>query len=127
MNTYNIYKKRDGQSFKLWSEIYASSFDEAKKIFAHNMTKDNWEKSNDICWLTIEEDGVPTGFYDLGQSIVVANEETGEADYTHEDTELVVFCLEEDIKNGFDYWNEDVYTWELRDNEDEEEEDNVVS
>lgn len=71
-----------------------------------HMTKDNWEKSNDICWLTIEEDGVPTGFYDLGQSIVVANEETGnEIDffYSKEDAEEFVQLSEEEDKENDDF------------------------
>ena len=51
MKTYNIYKKRDGQSFEFWKDIYTSNFDEAKKQFAEMMTNDNWEKSNNTVWL----------------------------------------------------------------------------
>lgn len=121
MNTYNIYKKRDGQEFKKVSEIYASSFDEAKKIFAHNMTKDNHEKSNNIQWVENLE-GVENGFYDFNCSIISwLNDDCDEIDV--ENSKLEVFCLEEDILNGFDYWNEDVYSWELRDVELEEEDE----
>jgi len=116
MKTFDIYIKRDGQPFKKHNYIFAETFDEAKKIFANDMTKDNFEKSNNIVWLTKEEDGVETGFYDLESSKVELNAITGENDYSHEDTKLEIFCLEKDIQEGFDYWNEDVYTWELRDN-----------
>ena len=116
MKTFDIYIKRDGQSFKKHNYIYAETFEEAKKIFANDMTKDNFEKSNNIVWLTKENDGVETGFYDLDCSIVAFNEKTGEYDYSHKNTELEIFCLDKDIQEGFEYWNEDVYTWELRNN-----------
>jgi len=94
---YPIYKKRNGQSFEYVSYIYADSFDDAKKQFAENMTKDNWEQSNNIVWLTKVDDSVEvTGWYDLN----------------YDPKEL--FCSEESIKEGFDSWSEDVYTWELR-------------
>lgn len=112
MNTYNIYKKRDGQAFKLVGDIYASNFDEAKKEFALNMTKDNWNKSNDICWLDQENDGVETGWYDMNASCLVYKED---GTINEEESELEIFCLEQDINQGFDAWTEDVYTWELRD------------
>ena len=109
---YPIYKKRDGQYFNYVSYIFAESFDEAKKQFAKNMTKDNWEQSNNIVWLDKESDGVEkTGWYDLDSSVLHGNEE-GEINYSESKMEL--FCSEESIKEGFDSWSEDVWTWELR-------------
>ena len=109
---YPIYKKRDGQCFNYVSYIFAESFDEAKKQFAKNMTKDNWEQSNNIVWLDKESDGVEkTGWYDLDSSVLHGNEE-GEINYSESKMEL--FCSEESIKEGFDSWSEDVWTWELR-------------
>jgi hypothetical protein len=94
---YPIYKKRDGQSFNEVSYIYADSFEAAKKEFALNMTKDNWEKSNNIVWLEKGKDDVDT---------------TGWWDLNYDPKEL--FCSEESIKEGFESWSEDVYTWEIR-------------
>jgi len=109
---YPIYKKRDGQSFNYVSYIFADSFEDAKKQFALNMTKDNWEQSNNIVWLDKENDGVEqTGWYDLDTSILHSNDE-GEINYSESKMEL--FCSEEAINEGFDSWSEDVYTWELR-------------
>jgi len=112
---YPIYKKRDGQSYKQVSYIYADSFDAAKKEFAKNMTNDNWEKSNNIVWLDKENDGVEqTGWYDLDGSVLQGRGEEGEEiDYANSEMEL--FCSEEAINEGFTFWNEDVYTWEIRD------------
>ena len=45
MKNFNIYKKRDGQHWKLVSYIYADNFEDAKKEFANNMTKYNWKKA----------------------------------------------------------------------------------
>jgi len=111
---YPIYKKRDGQSFNQVSYIYADSFDAAKKEFAKNMTNDNWEKSNNIVWLDKENDGVEqTGWYDLDASKLVSFDDENEGtDYKNSKMEL--FCSEDAINEGFDRWNEDVYTWELR-------------
>lgn len=120
MNTYNIYKKRDGQSFKLWSDIYASNFDEAKKEFAQRMTQDNHNKSNNIQWLTKEEDGVrETGWYDFSGGVPLYNENTEK--YDADEAEDFLFETEENINEGFDTWREDVHTWELRDYLDYEE------
>ena len=125
MKTYSIYKKRAGQSFELWSSIYASNFDEAKKQFAEMMTNDNWSMSNDIVWLDKEEDGVDeTGWFDLNASVLVQKEDPTNKNYTITDyanSEMDLFCSKKEIEEGFDYWNEDVYTWELRDVELEEE------
>jgi hypothetical protein len=111
---YPIYKKRDGQSFNQVSYIYAESFDAAKKEFALNMTKDNWEKSNNIVWLDKETDKVDlTGWYDLDGSDLVFLDDMEGIDYLNSNMDLL--CSEDAIKEGFDSWGEDVYTWELRD------------
>ena len=127
MKTYNIYKKRDGQSFELWLYICESNFDEAKKKFAEMMTNYHWEKSNDIVWLDKEDDGVEeTGWFDLNGSVLVQKEDPTNKNYTINDyanSEMDLFCSEKEIEEGFDSWNEDVYTWELRDVESEEEEE----
>ena len=113
MREFTIYKKRDGQSFKEVSYIFAESFDAAKKEFALKMTNDNHELSNDICWLD-KEDGVnETGWYDMNSGSPKFYEETEK--YTNpKDLENMLFCSEAAINEGFDSWNEDVYTWEIR-------------
>jgi len=113
MNTYNVNKKRDGQLFKHDYQIFALDFAAAKKQFASDMTKDNYEKSNDINWLSAEVDGVPVdGFYDLNASIIVGNDESN--DYKNSD--MYLHCSQESIDEGFEKWNEDVHTWEILDN-----------
>lgn len=127
---YPIYKKRDGQSFKYVSYIYAESFDDAKKQFSHDMTKGNWEQSNEIVWLDKEEDGVEqTGWYDLDSSIFGfthpdnGDETEGDPIFkVGEGAIMELFCSEESIREGFDSWSEDTYTWELREPYLEEEE-----
>jgi hypothetical protein len=110
---YPIFKKRDGQHFKEVSYIYATSFDEAKKEFALNMTKDNWEKSNNIFWLNKENDGVKeSGWYDFNGGSPTFNQETEQ--YDADEAKNCLLVSEDDINEGFDTWNEDVYTWELR-------------
>ena len=94
---YPIFKKRDGQSFKEVSYIFADSFDDAKKKFAKQMTDDNWNLSNNIQWLEEGKDDVNI---------------TGWWDFNYDPKEL--FCSEDAINEGFDSWCEDVYTWELR-------------
>ena len=62
MNYYKVEKKRDGQDWKPFNEIYASSFEEAKKQFAKDMTEDNWHKSNNIQWVKDTEGVKKTGW-----------------------------------------------------------------
>lgn len=110
---YTIFKKRDGQSYKQVSYIYADSFDAAKKQFAKQMTDDNWNKSNDIVWLDKEREGVKiSGWYDFNSGRPDFNEETDK--YDADDAENYLMVSEDAINEGFDSWNEDVYTWELR-------------
>lgn len=113
MKEYPIYKKRDGQSWQYIGYIYSDSFKNAKKEFAENMTKDSWNKLNNVVWLTKETGGVQTGWYDLGQSIVVyAGDGSDKIDKKL--SLLVIVVLDKDIKKGFSFWSEDVYQWELR-------------
>ena len=115
MKNYPIYKKRDGQDYKLVDDIYQDSWTNAKKEFAENMTKDNWNQSNNIQWLDKDEDGVKeTGWYDFGGGSPLYNEETEK--YDADEAEDFLLVTEEDIKAGFDTWSEDVYSWELRKN-----------
>lgn|SRR3990167_3261964 len=112
---YPIFKKRDGQDWKEVSYIYASSFDEAKKIFAQNMTKDNGEKSNNIVWLSPNDEDTKykieeEGWYDMED----ISRKTGQPN---------IFVSKAAIDEGFDGWSEDVYSWELREPE-EEDDDN---
>jgi hypothetical protein len=113
MKTYNIYKKRDGQSFKNVSSILADNFTEACKKFARQMTDDNWNQSNNVQWLTKEDDGVnETGWYDFGGGLPLFNEETEK--YDADEAANFLLVSEKDINEGFSSWSEDVYTWELR-------------
>lgn len=110
---YPIYKKRDGQSFELVSTIYQDSWKNAKKEFAENMTKDNWELSNNVQWLDKDEDGVfETGWYDFNAGSPLWDEEKEK--YDPNEAEDFLMVTEKDINKGFSNWNEDVYTWELR-------------
>lgn len=113
MNTYNIYKKRDGQSFKVVSSIYSDNFTEACKKFAKQMTDDNHNQSNNIQWLDSETDGVNvTGWYDFNGGSATFNEETEK--YNAEEAADFLLVSEEVINEGFSSWSEDVYTWEIR-------------
>jgi len=115
MKTYNIYKKRDGQSFELINEIYASDFTEAKKTFAKNMTEDNHSKSNNIVLLSKDDDGVDvTGWYDFNGTIPTFDEET--ETYNSAEAADCLLVSQEDIDNGFEFWVEDVYQWVIIDN-----------
>jgi len=110
---YPIYKKRDGQSFKKISGIYTDSWKNAKKEFANNMTKGNWEFSNDVIWLDKEGGVEVEGWYDFSGGQALYNEETSK----YEDNVIdFLLCSKADIDKGFSTWNEDVYTWELRKN-----------
>ena len=123
MATFKIFKKRDGQSFKEVSEVYANSFDEACKIFAKQMTDDNHNQSNNIQWLDKDQDGVKeTGFYDFNGGVPAFNADTEK--YDADEAEDFLMVTEEAINEGFSSWNEDVYTWELREITEEDENQN---
>lgn len=109
---YPIYKKRDGQSFKRVSHIYTDSFDDAKKMFAKQMTSDNHNKSNNIVWIDKTEGIDVPGWYDLDGSIIIYDDKGENFDFNL--SLMSLFCSESDILEGFDKWNEDVYIWEVR-------------
>lgn len=122
MNYYKVEKKRDGQNWKPFNEIYASSFEEAKKQFAKDMTQDNWNKSNNIQWVKDTEGVKKTGWYDFNainrhSEPTVWNEETEK----WENADDLLLVSEEQINEGFDFWSEDVYQWRLLDLETENE------
>ena len=97
METYNLYKKRDGQDYKLVGEIYASNFDEAKKEFAKECYNDllNGVHGDNFIELSEITDNVDQdGIYYFGE----------------------LFLSNLDLHEGFECFSEDVYTWELRDN-----------
>ena len=106
MKEYPIYKKRDGQSFKYESCIYSDSFKNAKKEFAKNISK----SLQNECWLTyLNEDDIKNpGFY-VNDSLEWNNE-----CININESHLECFLTQKNIDNGFDSFNEDVYTWELR-------------
>ena len=120
MNTYNVTKKRDGQSAKHDYQIYALDFAAAKKQFASDMTKDNYEKSNNFVFLWAEIDSVPlNGWYDLQASTIRTLSDPdcpGTVIHDYARSEMHLFCSQEDIDEGFEKWNEDVWTWEILDN-----------
>lgn len=111
MNYYKVEKKRDGQNWKPFNEIYASSFEEAKKQFAKDMTQDNWNKSNNIEWIKDSEGVKKTGWYDFNAGSPIWNEETEK----WENADDLLLVSEEQINEGFDFWSEDVYSWRLLD------------
>ena len=108
---YPIFKKRDGQSYKEVSYIYAPGFIEAKKQFAKNCAKD----LRGECWLTyfdsseFDKKGNESGFY-LNENIVFNENETINCELSVIDC----FLSQKQINKGFTLFSEDVYTWELR-------------
>ena len=111
MNYYKVEKKRDGQNWKPFNEIYASSFAEAKKQFAKDMTEVNWHKSNNIQWVKDTEGVKKTGWYDFNAGSPIWNEETEK----WENADDLLLVSEEQINEGFDFWSEDVYSWRVLD------------
>lgn len=122
MENFDIYRKRDGQSFNRVSSISANDFNEACKIFAKQMTDDNHNLSNNIQWLEKEKDGVQeTGWYDFNCGHPVYNEQNEKYNDAHEVADFLLVS-ETAINEGFCSWNEDVYTWEVRESKKDEEE-----
>lgn len=102
MKTFNIYKKRDGQSWKEVGEYFADSFEEAKKQFAKNCWYDLLEgkHGDNYVHLEPESDGVTeSGIYYLNGR---PNEE------------LDCFFPASNLDEGIEFFNEDVYSWEIR-------------
>lgn len=96
MKTFNVYKKRDGQGWNLIGEYFSVSFEEAKKEFAKNCWNDllNGKHGDNFIELSIEQDGVEEdGIYYEGQ----------------------LFFPKSNLKDGIEFFSEDVYSWEIRD------------
>ena len=95
MNIYNIYKKRDGQHFKLIGEYYEENFNDAKKQFALNCWNDLLQGVHGDNYIerTTDEQGV---------------EENGIYYYNE------LFFPATNLETGIEYFSEDVYTWMLR-------------
>lgn len=104
MKTFNIYKKRDGQSFKKFGEYFCASFEDAKREFALNCWNDLLEgkHGDNYVHLAADSDGVKEdGIYYLnGQPT----------------NELDCFFPVTNLDTGISSFTEDVYTWEIRDN-----------
>lgn len=97
MKTFNIYKKRDGQSFKKVGEYYGcENFEEAKKQFAKNCWNDllDGKHGDNFVERSVQEDGV-------------------EVDGIYYENEL--FFAKSNLTEGIEFFSEDVYSWEIRD------------
>ena len=95
MKNFNVYKKRDGQSWKQIGQYFCTNFEEAKKEFAQNCWNDllNGKHGDNFIELSTEADGVETdGIY--------YNEE--------------LFFDKANLETGIDFFSEDVYSWEIR-------------
>ena len=95
MKNFNVYKKRDGQSWKEIGQYFCTNFEEAKKEFAQNCWNDllNGKHGDNFIELSTEADGVETdGIY--------YNEE--------------LFFDKANLETGIDFFSEDVYSWEIR-------------
>ena len=97
MKTFSIYKKRDGQSFKEVGSINGcENFEEAKIEFAQR------------CY-----DDVLNGKH--GDNFIELS--AGEEDYATEDgiyDNQELFFAKSELKTGIVMFREDVYTWEIR-------------
>lgn len=99
MKNFNVYKKRDGQDWKLAGNYFSSSFEDAKKEFAQNCWNDllNGKHGDNFIELSVEQDGVEQdGIYYQGE----------------------LFFPKSNIQEGIDFFSEDVYSWEIRDSKD---------
>ncbi len=95
MKDFNVYKKRDGQEWKLIGNYFSDSFEAAKKEFAQNCWNDllNGKHGDNFVELSVEEDNVAE-------------------DGIYYDNEL--FFPKSNLETGIDFFSEDVYSWELR-------------
>lgn len=111
MKNYPIYKKRDGQEYKETGNIYASSFAEAKKEWAKMVAN----SMHNECWLTyldkseFDKKGFETGFY-FNERLVFNENETVNTEASY----IECFLSKKAIDKGLSFFNEDVYSWELR-------------
>lgn len=102
MKNYPIFKKRDGQGWKNFGSIYASSFEEACAEWTKRVRKDLSNK-NDNTWYYseamfksdgIEEEDIPSWF---------------EGDGYYCEKEVILL----DSTNDLDGWSEDVYSYKV--------------
>jgi hypothetical protein len=101
MKTIKILKKRDGQNFKTIGEMWGcETFEEAKIEFAKRCYNDllNGKHGDNFIELSENEDGV-------------------EEDGIYYNNQL--FFSKKDLLNGIERFSEDVYTWEIREIEEE--------
>jgi hypothetical protein len=102
MKNFNLYKKRNGQSWKYEGQYFCANFEEAKKEFSRNCWNDLLEGKHGDNYVHLEpaSDGVKeSGIYYLnGQP----NEE------------LDCFFSIENLDAGIEFFSEDVYSWEIR-------------
>lgn len=93
MKDFYLYKKRDGQNYKLAGTYYCADFEEAKKEFAANTFNDllNGVHGDDFIYKDISE-GVDEGGIYYGCELIMSDEE---------------------LDDGIEYFSEDVYTWIL--------------
>lgn len=95
MKNFNVYKKRDGQEWKEIGQYFCTNFEEAKKEFAQNCWNDllNGKHGDNFIELSTEVDGVEKdGIYYNGE----------------------LFFDKAYLEIGIDFFNEDVYSWEIR-------------
>ena len=117
---YPIYKKRDGKGFKEVGRIYSISFEDAKKEFAQNIAND-LQNTCDVVYLTKKDGASEEGFYNLSFGRPIYDEEAEK--YDTESLKDSFLVSQSAIDEGFECWSEDVYTWELREPIEEEDEE----
>lgn len=103
MRDFNVYKKRDGQGWKQIGSYFCASFEDAKKEFASNCWNDLMEgkHGDNYVGLTVQEDGVQEdGIYYLNGDPY---------------NKLDCFFPIINLKDGIEFFSEDVYSWEIRD------------
>ncbi len=96
MQTYNMYEKKAGQSFKLIGKIRSSSFKEAQK---------EWAK---ICYNDLLNGIYGDNYIELSK--ITDNVKEDGVYYNGE-----LFMPNSDLHEGIETFREDVYTWEIRD------------
>jgi hypothetical protein len=102
LRDFTVLKMRAGQEFKNAGSVYTDTFENAKIEFANKCYNDllNGVHGDNFVELSIEEDGV-------------------EEDGVYTEGEL--FMAKSDLLEGIEIFNEDVYTWKLVEENNEEE------
>lgn len=101
MKTFNIYKKRDGQSFEKIGSYNCVDFDSAKKEFAKNVFEDLLNSKHGDNFIYHSKHSALEGG---------VNYFTEEGIYYNSE----LFLSDASVSEGFESFNEDVYTWEIR-------------